>query len=300
MLKNKTLFSDPLFDNIFEPKNDKLTSISNLYSETIIEKSVTELDMIVDLGWLDIVSKNQDEIGTTIKKEPTEVIGIETVSITDVFQILSTNNTTNWYDPFYTMSTYLKLLSTNIDSRYDSDADLIKDLAQSSDFKKDTLEKTYSKLRNAKEKDGIVHPDETDISSEDLFDSLFARFCFTRGSFIEKTLEPFIWKDVHPDQSKYIILHLVNSKGERSPVVGKVEDTVEEEVQLSSIIPRVDSNRGSVFVNQKYLDIHIISYDDNIKNMYPTLSLDTPSSTVKLTADLEDMIEFKEENPLPL
>lgn len=299
MLK-QTVLSDPFFDDLFQPKTEKLSEINKVYSGTVIEKTVTELDMMTDLEWISVLYQNQTEIGTEMEKDLTTFLGVEKVSITDLFSVLADHTKTNWYDPFYTMSTYLRILATNIDSTYDSDVQLIRDLSETDGFEQERLETVYSELRRNKEKTGTVIQGENSIGKLTMFDSLFARFCFNRSLVIDNVLDPFVWKSIEPVTGEYVILHLVDSEGDPEPVVAKVVDSCISTVELSSIIPTLDSDRCSIEVEQKHINVNVISYDTSVIDMYPSLDLGTPSSPTMLTAHIEDLIEVRKENPLPL
>lgn len=294
------IFIKPLFSNLNKPASEKIESLTEIYSDTVIGKSIFELQYLSDLEWFTCVSENRSRIGTRMDSKSNSVLKEEIISVTDFYTILNECSYTEWHDPLTTLNQYLLLLSSNIETKYDSDSALVSSLSETPAFSQDSLRETYNTLRNTKEEYGFVHPIEKQYPLESQYDSLFARFAMARGLMVEKSIDPFVWKELSLSQDMYILVHLVNTESEHTPVVGKITSDSTYTTPLSAIIPTLDPDRTSSTVTVTEYQATVLSYDDSIKGLYTELNLSDPNSKMMVSPDLEDIIELSESNPLPL
>ena len=284
-METTTNISKPLFETVTVPKEQKLAEIRRDYTDTVIEKTVNEVDTMLDLSWYTLLAENSNSEND--------------LDITEIIRLLTNSVEQHWYQPIDTLSLYLKLLALNIDEDFNTDVAFIEDIQDTVFFSHEQLREMYSELRTTKEKNGRIHKRE-DPQADTIFDSLFARYFYTEGQLYGKAVDMFRWRS-KPKVSEYALFQCyLNQNKTVENVVAKVKEKRRKTLDLTQELSTTDSSRKSIITSYPIFECDVLSYHEDIPQEYPELQLQEANKRLILMPGSENMITLTEENPLPL
>lgn len=283
-----TNISKPLLEQVSISETQKLNTIRSDYNGTVINETVEELEKIGNLKWYTFLSNNSDKITNN-----------GSVDITELIRLLTNDPSQNWYQPIETLSLYLKLLSLNIDEKFNSDTEFIEELQDKPYFSYEILQKMYSEIRDFKEKHDIAHPKERQ-ADQDMFDSLFARYFYTEGKIYSRSIDYFRWYN-KPTVGNYIQFNCYLQKTNTTEhVVAKVKNEHKESIDLTQELDVIDTSRDKIITAYPIFECNILSYHQDIPKEHPELNLKDANKELILTPDIEQILTIKQENPIPI
>lgn len=287
-MNTTTNISKPLLEQVSVKKQHKIQTINSEYNGTVINEAVQELEQIGNLNWYTFLSNNKDKI--TKEGSP---------DITKIIRILTNAPSQNWYQPIDTLSLYLKLVALNIDEKFNSDSEFIKELQDTPHFSYENLRKMYSELRDFKEKHDNVHPKEIPADQE-ILDSLFARYFYTEGKIYNRAIDYFRWYN-KPTVGNYVQFPCYLQKTDTTEhVVAKIKNEHPQSIDLIQELETTDSSRDKIITSYPIFECNILSYHQDIPKEHPELKLKDANTELVLTPDIEQILTLKKENPLPL